>query len=56
MLEKEKENAANLPGLAAHKQKLSSNFILNPDDDWPLADRRARVRKLLKRQRRCKPR
>ena len=56
MLEKEKENAANLPGLAAHKQTLSAKPILTLDDDWPLADRRARVRKLLKRNRRCKPR
>lgn len=56
MLEKEKENAANLPGHAALNQKLSAGQILNPDDDWPLADRRARVRKLLKRNRRCKPR
>jgi hypothetical protein len=51
-----KQNAANLPGLAAHKKTLSAKPILTLDDDWPLADRRARVRKLLKRNLRCKPR
>lgn len=56
MPDKEKENAANLPGHAAPNQKFAADRILNLDDDWPLADRRARVRKLLKRNRRCKPR
>jgi hypothetical protein len=51
-----KENAANLPRLPAHKQKPTNSLMPRLDDDWPLAERRAQVRKLLKRHRRCKPR